>query len=516
MLPRLQLGRGKIGMLEHLEPQKVFAYFEEITRIPHGSGNVEQISNYLVGFAKKRQLRVIQDKWKNVIIFQDATPGYEDEPTLILQGHMDMVAVKTPDCVKDMKTEGLQVGIDGDNIYAEDTSLGGDDGIAVAYGLAILDSPEIKHPALELVFTVDEEVGMDGAREIDLSMLKGNRLLNLDSEEEGIFLTSCAGGARVSCRLPVLLQETRMFTEDADESGEDTQIRSCRFMIEGLLGGHSGEEIDKERGNANMLFARVLWTICRQLPVRLAAVEGGLADNAIPRKTEADILVRSGDCDTVETLLAECGRQMKAELEKKDPHFALRYEFKDMKNTRDGEKYCMALSVADTRRVAALLMGFPNGVQAMSADMDGLVETSLNLGILRLTREGLAAEFSVRSSVESSRDALIDKLIAVTELAGGTNKVSGIYPGWKYRVNSPLREKMIRVYRELYGKDPRVEAIHAGVECGLLGSKIRDLDCVSIGPDMKNIHTTEETLSISSTKRVWEFLIRLLETRENN
>lgn len=488
-------------VLADLQPRKVFQYFEEITRIPHGSGNVEKISDYLVAFAKERNLRVIQDDLKNVIIFQDATPGFEEEPTVILQGHMDMVAVKKPDCAIDMLTEGLQVEIDGDNLYAEGTSLGGDDGIAVAYALAVLDSPEVQHPALEVVITVDEEVGMDGAREIDLSVLKGNRLLNLDSEEEGIFLTSCAGGARVSCELPVKKQVSKG--------------RLCKLTIGGLQGGHSGEEINKERGNSNMLFGRVLWALCQSVPVQLISVAGGLADNAIPRETVAELLLPGESVadgamgnNQVEKLLANCEEEIRTELGQKDPDFHMTWEIAAQ------EASLNAVPAADTKRAAALLTALPNGVQNMSADVPGLVETSLNLGILRMTEEGLDAEFSVRSSVESAKEALIRKLFAVTSLAGGFNHVTGDYPGWKYRAASPLREKMIRVYREMYGREPEVAAIHAGLECGLLGSKIKDLDCVSIGPNMKNIHTTEETLSISSTRRVWEYLVKLLGTKE--
>ncbi|MDE7112918.1 MAG: aminoacyl-histidine dipeptidase [Acetatifactor sp.] len=494
-----------MGVLSNLEPQKVFYYFEEITRIPHGSGNVEQISDYLVEFARSRNLEVIQDALKNVIIFKEATPGYEAEPAVILQGHMDMVAVKEPGCPKDMRTEGLQVAVDGDRIYAEHTSLGGDDGIAVAYALALLDAQDIPHPRLEVVITVDEEVGMDGARGIELSMLQGNRLVNLDSEEEGVFLTGCAGGARVNCKLSM--------------KKEPCAGTVCSLYIGGLLGGHSGEEIQKERGNSNSLFGRVLRALSKSYPVRLIHVEGGLADNAIPRETRAELLF-SPDCGNcqkhsenmekfgIPEMLEKLKNEIAAELASKDPGFTMRWEF------GGSEEKTAALSVEDTRRAAAMLTGLPNGVQNMSADMPGLVETSLNLGILKLEEEGLTAEFSVRSSIESARDALIEKLGAITELAGGTVSVSGVYPGWKYRADSPLREKMIRVYREMYGREPRVEAIHAGLECGLLGSKIHDLDCVSIGPDMQAIHTTEETLSISSSRRVWEYLLRLLAEKE--
>lgn len=482
-----------MGVLSALEPEKVFYYFEEITKIPHGSGNIDQISDYLVQFAKDRNLFYIQDAMKNVIIVKEASADYEDQPAVILQGHMDMVAVSKPDYPIDMKTEGLKVAIDGDKIYAEGTSLGGDDGIAVAYALALLDSDTIKHPRLEVVITVDEEVGMDGAREIDLSMLQGHRMLNLDSEDEGIFLTSCAGGARVDCLLP--LQETQM-------DGICYEV-----VVGGLLGGHSGGEIDKERGNSNCLFGRLLWNLTRQMPVGLVSVKGGLADNAIPRETTAILLVNHRDSACFAEIVDATAARIGEELATKDPGFYIH-----VKECEKGKTSCT--STESTAKAAALLVALPNGVQAMSADMPGLVETSLNLGILESREDGLHADFSVRSSVESAKNALIQKIAAVAGLAGATYKVRGDYPGWKYRVNSPLRDKMVALYEKMYGQTPKVEAIHAGLECGLLGSKISDLDCVSFGPQMSDIHTTEETLSISSTKRVWEYLVALLEEKE--
>ncbi len=295
-----------MGVLSALEPKSVFYYFEEITKIPHGSGNVEQISDYLADFAKKRNLFYIQDELKNVIIVKDATSGYEDEPTIILQGHMDMVAVKKPGSSIDMRTEGLKLGIDGDKIYAKDTSLGGDDGIAVAYALAILDSDTIKHPRLEVVITVDEETGMDGARGIDLSMLKGHRLLNLDSEKEGIFLTSCAGGARVKCHLPL------------EQSTVEGVL--CEVKIGGLKGGHSGDEIHKERGNSNCLLGRLLHCLAQKLSFGIALLDGGLADNAIPRESRAVLVVDKKDVSLLEELAAHVEKQIKEELAVKDAY----------------------------------------------------------------------------------------------------------------------------------------------------------------------------------------------------
>ena len=482
-----------MGVLSDLEPKKVFYFFEEITRIPHGSGNVGQISDYLADFAKKRGLFCIQDKLKNIIIVKEATSGYEGEPAVILQGHMDMVAVIKPDCDMDMKTQGLQVAVRGDEVYAEGTSLGGDDGIAVAYALALLDSDSLSHPRLEVVITVDEEVGMDGARGIDLSMLTGNRMINLDSEEEGIFLTSCAGGARVHCRLPL--------------DSRERQGRAVEVTLGGLLGGHSGGEIHKERGNSNCLFGRVLYRLAQKLPVSLCQVKGGLADNAIPRETKALLVTEAEAAGELCAVIKELGEEIRAELGSKDPDFYI-----EAKEGKEGSFSCVSPEL--TKAAGAFLCALPGGVQAMSADMPGLVETSLNLGILKYEEGNLLAEFSVRSSVESAKRALIDRVGAVTGLAGGAIEVSGDYPGWKFRKDSPLRDKMVRLYEEMYGAAPKVEAIHAGLECGILGSKIGDLDCVSMGPDMKAIHTTEETLSISSVKRVWEYLVRLLAKKD--
>ena len=485
--------RGNMGVLSNLEPKSVFHYFEEITKIPHGSGNVEQISNYLVQFAKDRGLFCIQDEWKNVIIVKEATPGYENEPAVILQGHMDMVAVKEPGCDIDMKIEGLRVAVKGDEVYAQGTSLGGDDGIAVAYSLALLDSDTIRHPRLEVIITVDEEVGMDGARNIDLSMLKGSRMVNLDSEDEGIFLTSCAGGARVSCNMPL---ETKL-----------CEGVSYEVTVGGLLGGHSGGEIHKERGNANCLFGRLLYRLSEKLEVGLAEAEGGLADNAIPRQTRAVLVIDEKDSAEFAAIVDMVEKELQAEFATKDPGVCIKAAKKE-------QGYISCVTSEDTRRAAAFLISLPNGVQAMSADMPGLVETSLNLGILEYTEGKLRAEFSVRSSVESAKHALIARLSALTALVGGTKQVTGDYPGWKYRKDSPLRDKMTALYEKMYGSSPKVEAIHAGLECGILGSKIKDLDCVSMGPQMTAIHTTEETLNIPSTRRVWEYLVALLEEKE--
>ncbi|MDE5892394.1 MAG: aminoacyl-histidine dipeptidase [Acetatifactor sp.] len=484
-----------MGVLSGLEPGRVFTYFEEITQIPHGSGNIEAISNYLADFARERGLECIQDEVGNVIIIKAATPGYEQEPAVILQGHMDMVAVHKPELDIDMTREPLKVAVEGDRIYAEGTSLGGDDGIAVAYGLALLDDNTIQHPRLEVVITVDEEVGMDGARAIDLSMLQGRRLLNLDSEEEGIFLTSCAGGARINCML------------DLEEECQPMSGAQYELTVGGLQGGHSGAEIHKERGNSNMLMARLLQKLSDSVKLGLCSCQGGLADNAIPRVTTAHILVDEADEDKLKQLVEEYGAALRQELATKDPQVSVTAAV-------CGTVRAECLTGKALRRAVNYLYSLPWGVQAMSADMPGLVETSLNPGILEVDCRKLMVEFSVRSCIESSKQALLDKVQALTSLAGGRCEVTGDYPGWAYRVDSPLRNKMIALYEKMYGQKPRVEAIHAGLECGILAAKLPDLDCISFGPNMYDIHTTEETLSISSTQRVWEYLVQLLALKD--
>lgn len=478
-----------MGILEGLEPRPVFHFFEEICKIPHGSGNEAALSDYLKCFAKERGLDCIQDEWKNIIITKEAAPGYEAEETLILQGHMDMVAVKAPDCDIDMKKEPLRLVVNGDLISAEGTSLGGDDGIAVAYILALLDAKEIPHPRLEAVLTVGEEVGMDGAREIELSMLKGRRMLNLDNEEEGVLLTSCAGGLRADCKLPAAWEK---------RSGCVLHIR-----IEGLQGGHSGAEIIKEGGNSNCLMGRVLDALLQETSASLVSLEGGLADNAIPRQTDACVMISVEEKEKSIALIRDMEEKLQRELAVKDS--GVRVEV-----TEEGNRTADCLQEESMQKAVFYLLSMPNGIQAMSADVEGLVETSLNLGMLRLSKECLRLTYAVRSSLESGKEAVCRKLSAISALAGATIEMRGDYPGWAYRQNSPLRDKMIRIYEKMYGKEPRVEAIHAGLECGLFSGKLPGLDCISYGPDMKGIHTTEEVLSISSVKRVWEYLLEVL------
>lgn len=485
-------------MLEHLEPKPVFSYFEKICSIPHGSGNVQNISNYLVDFAKERNLEYIQDEVYNVIIKKPGTKGYEEAEPVIIQGHMDMVAVKKPDCSKDMLTEALDVKTEGDFVYAEGTSLGGDDGIAVAYALALLDSDTIPHPPLEIVITVDEEVGMDGAMFIDLSSLKGRTLLNIDSEKEGELTVSCAGGMRINGSL--LMQ-----WEMAAESTIPKEV-----TLTGLLGGHSGVEIHKNRGNANILIGYVLQELSKKVDIKLVALEGGTKDNAIPREAKATILISEKDMTSYEEALKEIEAALQNQY--KDTDKGICILSKDCEPATEQK----VLTEASQSNIIKLLNTVPNGVQAMSQNLEGLVETSLNLGIILLTEKEFSAAFSLRSSVVAEKEKLRDNVAKIIDTLGGTYEFSGDYPAWEYKEDSKLRDTFVAVYEKMYGEKPVVLSIHAGLECGILSDKIKDLDSVSFGPDMENIHTTEEKLSISSTKRVWEFLLELLKALGEN
>lgn len=478
-----------MGKLDGQKPAEVFHWFEEISRIPRGSGNVEGISGYLKSFAESRGLFCIQDEVKNIIIIKEATAGYEEEEPVLLQGHMDMVAVKEPGCPKDLWKEGLDLRTDGDWLYAEGTSLGGDDGIAVACALALLDSDSIPHPRLEVIITVDEETGMEGASHIDLSVCRGRRMLNLDNEEEGVLLTSCAGGARVHGRLAV--------------SAEKISGVRMEVVFDGMLGGHSGSEIDKGRANANLLPGRLMRALPPEADARFLSLNGGSADNAIPSSSRAVLVVKEEAAADVRKAAEALSQTLRREYAATDPGVGIRVETEEK-----GE--WEAFTRQSTDQVTAILALMPNGIQRMSADIPGLVQTSLNLGILE-TKDGCVSfDYSVRSSVGSEKDWLIDRVCLLLSLQGAEYTVTGSYPAWEYRRDSALRDRMVRVYEKMFGSAPRVEAIHAGLECGILASKLPGLDCVSIGPDMKDIHTPRERLSISSTERVWNYILEIL------
>ena len=474
-----------MNVLSNLEPKSVFRFFEDMCAIPHGSRNTKAISDYCVAFAKERGLEHYQDSDNNIIIIKEATPGYEAAEPVILQGHLDMVCEKEHDCTKDMDKEGLDLMVEGDFVTAKGTTLGGDDGIAVAMALAILDAKDIPHPRLEAIFTVDEEIGLLGAASIDVSPLKGRKMINMDSEAEGIFTVSCAGGNTTACILPLVR---------APFTGAALQVEIC-----GLTGGHSGAEIHKGRANSNMLMGRLLQAMASATDLRLVEVNGGLKDNAIPVKTTARVLV--SDAQAAQAAAQEMAACLTSEYRNTDPSLSV-----TVQPGQEGP----AMDAACTDKVLCMLTCLPNGVQVMSADIHGLVQTSLNLGILSTQDDQLRASFCVRSSVDSQKEMLKQRLVCLMKQLGGKVEFYGDYSGWEYRADSPLRELMVEVFQEQYGKAPKVEAIHAGLECGMFAGKIADLDCVSIGPDLFEIHTPRERMSISSVQRLWAFVLEVL------
>ncbi len=483
-----------MGILSSTEPKEVFNYFEEICGIPHGSGNTDAISKYLVDFAKSNDLKYIQDESNNVIIFKDGTKGYEESAPVMLQGHIDMVTVKEDDCDLDLEKDGLLLRLEDGIISADGTSLGGDDGIAVAFALAILASNDIPHPPIEAVFTVDEEIGMLGATALLCSPLKSRIMLNLDSEEEGHLLVSCAGGATVECQIP--------FEAENTEKGN-----SCvKVSVTGASGGHSGTEIIKQSANACKLLGRFLNSAKANLDYKLVDISGGLKDNAIPISASALIvLANESDKATLSELAHDYTKVFQHEYQDTDKEIRIKISEEACPNT--------AMTFAGTEAVISTLVALPNGVQKMSNDFDGLVQTSLNLGIMKTIHSDephVSLSFSVRSSVSTEKYYLIEQLDTITLLSNGSVDVSGEYPAWEYRKNSPLRELMVDTFKELYGKEPIVESIHAGVECGIFASKLENLDCVSYGPDMTDIHTTNESMNVESVKRTWEYTLEIL------
>lgn len=475
--------------LENCEPKRVFYYFEELCKIPHGSGNTKQISDYLVSFAKEHGLEYVQDEMNNVVIYKPATEGYEDAPAVILQGHMDMVCEKRPDVDHDFTKDPLNISVKDGYVTANGTTLGGDDGIAVAYGLALLESTELAHPALEVLITVDEEIGLLGAEGFDCSALKGKRLINLDSEAEGSLWISCAGGLSGISTIPV---------QRVEAEGQKAAVK-----ITGLMGGHSGAEIDKKRANANVLMGRFLYTLQKEAAYEIISLAGGQKDNAITREADAELLVE--DVNAVKACAEKVQKGFREEYAGTDEGITI--EITDL-----GASSARVLHPTSREKVLFFLMEVPFGIQKMSGSIDGLVETSTNIGIVKLGEDEFLGSSSVRSSVEAAGAALSYKICYLTEFLGGDYTVQGAYPAWEYRKDSPLRDQMVEVYEEMYGEKPNVVAIHAGLECGLFYKKIEGLDCVSLGPNMKDIHTSEEVLDIASTERVWKYLVKVLES----
>ena len=474
--------------LQELTKDRLFYYFSELAKIPHGSRNTKQISDYCASWAKEHGFEYHQDELNNLIVIKEASDDRQDDEPIILQGHLDMVCEKADGIVKDMSSEGLDLYVDGDYLKARGTTLGGDDGIAVAMIMALFEDDSISHPRLEAVFTVDEEIGMLGAADIDVSPLKGHTMLNIDSEVEGVFTVSCAGGVVATCHIPF-----KTCKQEAD---------AFSINIYGLTGGHSGIEIHKGRASSNKVMAKILKQLEERLEYRLVSVDGGLKDNAIPVATCAVI-----EADTELEKLAEAVKQIAEPI-------AIQYKETDPEMKVDVSIVRASVSPMtqeDTGKIVDALYSLPEGVQVMSPYIEGLVQTSLNMGILKTDGGCVEMSYCVRSSVDEEKKQLVETLRSMCQKTGGELKLSGDYPGWQYRKESPLRERMIALYKEQYGEAPVIEAVHAGVECGLFAGKIPDLDCVSYGPNLLEIHTYRESMSISSAKRVYEFTKGIVE-----
>ncbi len=465
-------------ILENLQPQRVFYYFEQLCAIPHGSGNTKAISDYCMAVAANLGLEAEQDALNNVIIRKPASRGKEHNAPVILQGHLDMVCEKEEDMAFDFTKDGLQLQVEGDLLSARGTTLGGDDGIAVAMALAILEDDTLTHPPLEALFTVDEETGMYGAAALDGSRLRGRTLINVDSEEEGVLTVGCAGGLRADIALEMI--PTAVFAP------------CYRITIDGLAGGHSGVEIHKGRHNANKLMAELLATL---EDCMLLSLDGGEKDNVICNSCTAVVSTTADVAAAAE----EFTRRMRIPA---DPDGRVTVA------PVTGEVVgCDSISTA---AALTMLCELPNGVQAMSQDVEGLVQTSLNLGTLHLQEDVLRVSFSLRSSLAAEKETLLQRLIAIAGKHGATVTTRGDYPAWEYRKDSPLRDKMVEIFTRLYGKAPQVSIIHAGLECGLLGQKLPGIDAVSIGPDLWDIHSPRERMSIASVERTYNYICEIL------
>ncbi len=470
--------------LSNLMPQRVFAIFEDICSIPHGSGNTNQLARWCVAFAENLGLKSIMDDAGNVVIYKKGSQGREEESPVVLQAHLDMVCAKDPDCTIDFTKDGISVETDGETVWANGTTLGADNGIGVAMILAILEDNTLSHPPIEGILTMDEETGLIGAAGFDGSLLQGNRMINLDSEDEGIFTAGCAGGSRLQVVFPV--------------KRETNGKPAIMISLQGLTGGHSGIEIHKNRLNANVVLAKIMSRLQKNAPLQIASFEGGALDNAIAKEANC-VFVSTYDVEALEALLAAQKEILKTE---EDSDFTFTVTSCEAPETVWDED--------TTNRVLQFLSVAPNGVQSMCEDLPDVVETSLNLGILKTCDDSFMSVFSLRSSVEANRTALALKVSTLAKEYGGVPTEGSKYPAWEYRAKSSLRDTMEQVFADCYGKKPVTEVIHAGLECGVFSQKIKDLDAVSIGPDMIDVHTPLERVWVDSVDRTYHYLCKVI------
>lgn len=474
--------------MTNLNPERVFYYFKQISDVPRGSGNCNGMAHFCKNFAENHNLRYVKDDADNVVIFKNGTPGYENSAPVILQGHTDMVCQKTENATTDFINRGIELFVDGDFLKAKETTLGADNGIAVAMILAILESDNIPHPPIEAVFTSDEEIGLIGAGKLDKTVLSSKKMINLDSEEDDTVTVSCAGGCHFLAKAPVELQE---------KNGTKITV-----TLKGLKGGHSGVEINNNRVNADTLAGRFLNHLKSTVNFDIININGGDKDNAIPNKCVVELCVENADLFIKNA--EEYLNVIKAEIADRESDFNFTFD--------KGENASFkVLSDEIKNKLIFILTCVPNGVLEMSAGINGLVQTSLNLGILKIENDVLSFHFGLRSNKKSGLSALVEKLQAFFDSVNMENSTNGHYPPWEYKEDSELRELYKVVYKEYFGKAPKVEAIHAGLECGVFADAIDGIDCISIGPALYDVHTVNEKLSISSTENVFNILLKILE-----
>lgn len=479
-----------MSKISELRSERVFYFFEEISKIPRASYNEKAIADYLVNFAKERNLYYYTDELFNVIIKKEGVLGLENAPITALQGHIDMVCEKNKEILHDFSKDPIQLIYEGDMLKANETTLGADNGIAVAMALALLDSKDIPHPPLEVIFTTSEETGMEGAAFIDASKINSKLLLNLDSEDEGIFTVGCAGGAKAEITLPI------------ENTKTNANFQSYLLTVTGLFGGHSGIDVIKGRANSNKLLIRLIKNLNEKFEIQLSEISGGCKDNAIPREAEAIISFESSKFEDIEKFIQEMQKTFISEHMKSDENIKL--------SITQIEKQDKAFTKDTLLNIIYALYLLPNGIQTISTTLEGFPESSINIGVVNSFENEISIITCIRSSVASKKTEIMEKISLLINQLGGKVLFKGDYPAWEYNPNSKLKEKCIEVYKRITGEEPKIEITHAGLECGLLSEKLPNIDIISFGPNIYNPHTPREMASISSIDRTWQFLLDLI------
>lgn len=496
--------------INELSPSEVFSYFQEICAIPHGSGNTGMIADYCLEFAKLHGLKARKDAADNVVIFKAGTSGYEDCEPVILQGHLDMVCEKEPDCDIDMSVQSIKVCTDGKTVWADGTTLGADDGIAVAFILAVLASDTIVHPPIQAVLTSDEEIGMLGVRDLDTSELTAKRLINIDSESEGILYVSCAGGVRAECDIPVVYEDAVGWVssgeqdDNASDAAGNGQV-CFEVKISGLAGGHSGVEIHKQHTNAIRLLASLLSHASGAADFRLVSLSGGGKENAIPKEAKAVVSVRSCDATTFEQSIKESADVWMQEISATEPHVKIEVGKADAAADK-------VLDFHSTENVIYALWLSPDGVYRMSQEIKGMVQTSLNLGTAYFDTDKLVYKYLIRSNTAAGKKLLLERVNTFVKHLSGNVVTMSDYPAWEYKSDSQLRKICVESFTNVYGHEPEVTSIHAGLECGILAGKMPGVDMISFGPTLESVHTPDECMDVASVQRTWEYLMEILKS----